>query len=84
MMLTISQKGWVVIPAELRKKYNLEPGRAVQVVDYGGVLALVPALADPVHQSAGLLHQPGDLLTDALLAERAAESDREAGENDVR
>jgi AbrB family looped-hinge helix DNA binding protein len=84
MRLTISQKGWVVIPAELRKKYNLEPGRAVQVVDYGDVLALVPALDDPVHQSAGLLHQPGDLLTDALLSERAAESDRAAGENDVR
>ena len=26
MTLTISNKGWVVIPAELRKKYNLQPG----------------------------------------------------------
>jgi AbrB family looped-hinge helix DNA binding protein len=76
MKLTISQKGWVVIPAEMRKKYNLEPGRTVQVVDYGGVLALVPALNDPVHQSAGLLHQPGDSLTDALLTERAEEAAR--------
>ena len=43
MNLTISSKGWVVIPAELRKKYDLHSGRAVQIVDYGGVLALVPA-----------------------------------------
>ena len=39
--LTISQKGWVVIPAEFRKKYQLTPGTKVQVVDYGGVLSIV-------------------------------------------
>lgn len=84
MRLTISQKGWVVIPADLRKKYNLTPGQAMQIVDYGGVLALVPVLTDPVHQSAGLLHRPGDRLTDALLAERTEEAAREQGENHAR
>lgn len=82
MTLTISQKGWVVIPADLRKKYKLEPGQAVQVVDYGGVLALVPALKDPIHQSGGMLHHPCDSLTDALLAERAEEAARESGKSD--
>jgi len=38
MTLTISSKGWVVIPAELRKKYHLTPGTEVLIVDYGGVL----------------------------------------------
>jgi len=38
MTLTISSKGWVVIPAELRKKYHLMPGTEVLIVDYGGVL----------------------------------------------
>ena len=73
MTVTISRKGWVVIPAELRKKYNLKPGAIVQVVDYGGVLALVPVLADPIRQSAGMLSGPVDSLTDALLAEHALE-----------
>lgn len=73
MVLTISQKGWVVIPADLRKKYHLYPGQAVQVVDYGGVLALVPAMVDPIHQSAGMLADPQDSLTEALLEERAQE-----------
>jgi AbrB family looped-hinge helix DNA binding protein len=73
MNLTISQKGWVVIPAELRKKYHLHPGRAVRMVDYGGVLALVPALDDPIHQSAGMLHTEDDSLTEALLEEHKAE-----------
>ncbi len=55
MATTISGKGWVVIPAELRKKYNLTPGKGVQIVDYGGVLAIVPALEDPIHQASGML-----------------------------
>jgi AbrB family looped-hinge helix DNA binding protein len=35
MSVTVSEKGWVVIPADLRKKYNLHPGAEVSVVDYG-------------------------------------------------
>ncbi len=56
--LTISTKGWVVIPAELRRKYGLHPGAQVQVVDYGGVLALVPLLEEPIEQVAGMLKEP--------------------------
>jgi AbrB family looped-hinge helix DNA binding protein len=48
MVLTISNKGWVVIPAELRKKYNLHAGSKVVIVDYGGVLSIVPAVKDPI------------------------------------
>ncbi len=55
MATTISGKGWVVIPAELRKKYNLTPGKGVQIVDYGGVLAIIPALEDSIHQASGML-----------------------------
>ena len=33
----ISAKGWIVIPAEYRKKHRLEPGTKVDIVDYGGV-----------------------------------------------
>lgn len=72
----ISAKGWVVIPAELRRRYGLRPGQSVQIVDYGGVIAIVPALADPIADSAGML-KGATSLTDALLAERAEELDRE-------
>jgi AbrB family looped-hinge helix DNA binding protein len=77
MALVVSAKGWVVIPAELRRKYALKPGSTVQVVDYGGVLALVPTLADPVRQAAGMLKGTGSL-TRSLLAERHADRRREA------
>lgn len=76
MTVTVSEKGWVVIPAELRRKHKLHPGTEVQVVDYGGVLALVPKLSDPVHQAAGMLKGPKSLRR-ALLAERRAERRRE-------
>ncbi len=42
MKLRLSQKGWIVIPAALRKKYNLKAGDLVQIVDYGGVFGIVP------------------------------------------
>jgi AbrB family looped-hinge helix DNA binding protein len=69
---TVSAKGWIVVPSELRKKYNLQPGARVSLVDYGGVLSLVPALAHPVEDAAGLLK--GDRsLVQALLEERERE-----------
>lgn len=74
--LTISSKGWVVIPAELRKKYNLVPGAKVVIVDYGGVLAILPAFKNPVQQGYGLL-RGGASLTEALKKDRDLEKKRE-------
>jgi len=76
MNVTISQKGWVVIPAELRKKYHLTPGTEVVVVDYGGVLSIIPARRDPIKEGRGLLKGLPSLTGD-LLKERAEELARE-------
>lgn len=59
-------------------KYDLHAGRRVALVDYGGVLAIVPALADPVEEAAGILKYEGSL-TQALLDERQQEREREQG-----
>ena len=77
MSLTVSNKGWVVIPAELRKKDNLLPGTEVVIVDYGGVLSIIPALNNPIKQGRGLLKGLPSLTRD-LLKERAQEHSREA------
>jgi len=63
---TISSKGWIVIPIDLRKKYRLRTGDKVALVDYGGVLSIVPAMTDPVTEAAGLLKSERSL-TRALL-----------------
>jgi AbrB family looped-hinge helix DNA binding protein len=77
MALTISNKGWVVIPAELRKKYNLLPGTEVVIVDYGDVLSIIPTLENPIKQGRGMLKDLPSLTQD-LLKERSAERSREA------
>lgn len=76
MAITVSNKGWVVIPAELRRKYNLTPGTKVEVIDYGGVLSLVPVPGDPVRQMSGMLAGKTSL-TQALLDDHREELDRE-------
>ncbi len=68
MIRAISSKGWVVIPAELRTKYGLKPGTEVIIVDFGGVLAIVPALREPIKQAEGML-KAGKKLTEVLLKE---------------
>ncbi|MDX9992865.1 MAG: AbrB/MazE/SpoVT family DNA-binding domain-containing protein [Anaerolineales bacterium] len=70
--VTVSQKGWVVIPADLRKKYGIKPGSKLQFVDYGGALELIPIPDDPIEAAAGML-KGGKSLTQALLDEHRRE-----------
>lgn len=74
--MRISEKGWVVIPAHLREKYKIKPGDEVAIIDYGGVLSIVPLVKDPIKAGRGML-KGGRSLTDALLKERAKERARE-------
>jgi len=76
MNVRLSSKGWVVIPAAMREKYGLKPGSDVQVVDYGGVLSLVPALKDPIQAGAGML-KGGESLTQAIVEEHRQERERD-------
>jgi AbrB family looped-hinge helix DNA binding protein len=73
---TISAKGWLVIPIELRKKYDLREGSRVVLVDYGGVLAIVPAMNKPIQQAQGML-KGGKSLLKALKTEKRRERERE-------
>jgi AbrB family looped-hinge helix DNA binding protein len=75
-VVKVSTKGWVVIPAEYRRKYGIKAGDRVHIVDYGGLLTIVPLLPDPVEEACGILKGPISL-TDALLAERRSEREHE-------
>jgi AbrB family looped-hinge helix DNA binding protein len=76
MNVKLSQKGWVVIPASLREKYGLKPGANLQVVDYGGVLAIVPGFKNAVKEGAGIL-KGGVSLTGAIIDEHRQELNRD-------
>ena len=73
---TVSAKGWVVIPREIRRRYGLKKGDKVHIIDYAGRIAIVPVARDPIAAARGML-RGGPSLTEALLAERRWERERE-------
>lgn len=75
-VMTISEKGWVVIPKALRQKYRLHAGDQVQIVDYGDGLSLVPVPDDPIVALRGMFAD-GPSLTADLLAERRQAREQE-------
>ncbi|HEY8883787.1 MAG TPA: AbrB/MazE/SpoVT family DNA-binding domain-containing protein [Chloroflexota bacterium] len=74
MRTTVSQRGQTVIPAELRRRYNLEEGSQIEWFDTGSGLRIVPVAADPIGALRGL--GKGERLLDRLLLERSRENRR--------
>ncbi len=35
-------KGQIVIPAKLRRKYHIRPGARLELLEYGGIIYLIP------------------------------------------
>ena len=73
---TVSTKGWIVVPKEMRVKYNLQPGSKVQIVDYGGSLAIIPLPEDPIAALRGIFADSPSL-TDDLLRDRKRAREKE-------
>ena len=68
----ISAKGQIVIPADLRKKYHIEPGKELHLMEYGGVLYLISPTDDPLEAATGILPE-GPSLARELLEERKSD-----------
>lgn len=77
--MTISKatiKGQVIIPAELRKKFNIKKGTRVAISEgVGNVILLKPVPDDPIEASRGMLKGKTSL-TKALLKDRREEAKR--------
>lgn len=72
---TVSAKGWVVIPKDIREKYGIRPGDKLQVIDYGGIY-MIPAVKDPAKEMRGMFKN-GPSLTEALLESHRLEREGE-------
>ena len=48
-------KGQVVIPVALRKKYHIQKGSRLAVIDRDGEIVLKPLVEDPIEYGHGLL-----------------------------
>ncbi len=42
MPVKISAKGQVVLPAEIKRKYEIESGKKIEILDFGGEIVIVP------------------------------------------
>jgi AbrB family looped-hinge helix DNA binding protein len=62
-------KGQIVIPTGHRKKFRIEPGAEMQIMEYGGIICLIPPVDDPVRAACGALPTEPSL-GDRLLPDR--------------
>jgi len=65
----VLDKGQIVIPAGIRKKYKILPGSHVQLIEYGNLIYIVPPSEDPVGEAMGFLPNIPSL-TIELIEER--------------
>jgi AbrB family looped-hinge helix DNA binding protein len=77
--MTISKatvKGQVIIPAPLRKKFNIKKGTRVAITEgEGNVILIKPLPDDPIEASRGILKGKTSMIR-ALIKERREESNR--------
>jgi len=65
-------KGQIVIPSAIRKRFHIKPGTELQIMEYGGIIYLIPPVEDPIHAACGLLPSKPSL-SEKLLRERKKE-----------
>ena len=53
--VTVSSKGWVVIPANLRKRYNIKPGSELEIEDQGNFMLIKPNFQTNADSLFGIL-----------------------------
>ena len=56
MPAKVSTKGQLVLPAKIRKKYGIEPGKEVEILDFGDEIVIV---TPPEGRGRGLLKFEG-------------------------
>lgn len=76
MQAKVSAKGWIVIPAALRRRYGLTPGTTVNVEDTGEKIVIYPKRQASYKGARGML-AGGPSLAAELLAERVKDLERE-------
>ena len=55
-IVQVSTKGQIVIPAELRKKHNIEARGRVEVIEVDNEIVIIPLASDPVLAARGFIN----------------------------
>ena len=72
---TVSEKGLVVIPKELREKLGIKRGDKVSFVDWGGAVYFMRVPDDPIRASLGMFE--GKMTMDNYLEDKRRERELE-------
>ena len=72
-IVTSTIKGQIVIPASIRKKFNIVKGTRVRVYEDGERIIVEPMRDDPVASGKGMLKTGGKVLK-TLIADRSEEA----------
>jgi AbrB family looped-hinge helix DNA binding protein len=75
-IMNVLNKGQIVIPAEIRKRFGLKPGTSVEIREAGDHLEIYPLPVDPIAAFRGSL-KGGESLADALVEEHRQEVRRD-------
>lgn len=79
MIVTVSTKGQIVIPSQIRKKYNLKPKSKIEFLDRGKEIVLIPLPENPFKSSYGILKGKGISTKDLIDFRRAERKKENAG-----
>jgi AbrB family looped-hinge helix DNA binding protein len=74
MNTAVTKRGQTVIPAAIRKRYQIQAGDRLVWLDDGATIRVVPVPADPVRALRGCGR--GEGLVERLLATRREDRDR--------
>jgi len=75
MKSTVTTRGQVSIPAELRKKFNIEPETQVEWIQEGNAIKVIPLPKDPIKAFRGAGR--GRYTSDKLMRDRRKERQEE-------
>ncbi|RCK74787.1 MAG: hypothetical protein ANABAC_1504 [Anaerolineae bacterium] len=75
MQTHVTEKGQIVIPAELRRKYQIKAGTRIYLIDTGDAILLKPMTEETLKNLQGRLKGKGVLKS--LLEERRKDMERE-------
>jgi AbrB family looped-hinge helix DNA binding protein len=75
MQTAITKRGQTVIPAQIRKKYHIQPGDYLVWLDDGQTIKVIPVPSDSIRALRG--RGRGERLVEKLLTARREDRDHE-------
>jgi AbrB family looped-hinge helix DNA binding protein len=76
MQTSVTRRGQTVIPAQIRKRHQIEEGDHLEWLDDGETIKVIPLPADPIRALRG--SGKGERLLERLMSDRREERAREA------